>query len=149
GARPGTLGQFDLVIASDAGAKLSSHHDSFSGGLVRTAIRASDILMDRVWQLEREIFSATPGFLFSPIHQVVDEEEDPTALPEVIQRQVIGIRTDLDRFSPTEIRSLVEHGYCVARHACRSRPDLFGDRIPSGPPWDPLPTPPRRSTIPP
>jgi predicted acylesterase/phospholipase RssA len=147
--RPGTPGQFDLVIASDAGAKLSSQLDAFSGGLVRTAMRASDILMDRVWQLEREIFSATPGFLFTSVHQVVEEEQDPTALPDVMQRQVIGIRTDLDRFSPTEIRSLVQHGYSVTRQACRSRPDVFGDRIPEEAPWDPLPTPPRRAANPP
>jgi hypothetical protein len=65
-----------------------------------------------------------------------------------MQRQVLGIRTDLDRFTPTEIRSLIEHAYCVARQACRSRPDIF-ERIPEGPPWDPFPAVPRRSANPP
>jgi predicted acylesterase/phospholipase RssA len=138
-------GGVDAVIASDAGAKLSTTHDAFQGGLVRTAMRASDILMDRVWQLEKEIFGATPGFLFAPIHRIIEPDADPHALLPVIQRQVIGIRTDLDRFSPTEIRSLVQHGYCVMRQACRSRPDLFGDQLPDGPPWDPWPEPSPRS----
>lgn len=38
-------GDFDAVIASDAGAKLSTSQQAFQGGLVRTAMRASDILM--------------------------------------------------------------------------------------------------------
>ncbi len=131
---------FDAVIASDAGAKLSAHHDTaFQGGLVRTALRASDILMDRVWQLEKEIFGATRGFLFASIHRIVEPDDDPHALLPVVQRQVIGIRTDLDRFSNVEIRNLVQHGYCVTRQICRRRPDLFGDKLPDGPPWDPCP----------
>ena len=31
--------EFDAVLVSDAGAKLATHHDSHTGGLVRTAIR--------------------------------------------------------------------------------------------------------------
>jgi hypothetical protein len=134
---------------SDAGAKLATHHNSHSGGLVRTALRSSDILMDRVWQLEKEIFGATPGFLFAPIHQIVELEQDPHALEPVIQRQVIGIRTDLDGFSPAEIRTLVQHGYCVTRQACQSHPGLFGDALPAGKPWDPCPPSNPPPTLPP
>jgi hypothetical protein len=108
------------------------------GGLIRTAMRSSDILMDRVWQLEKEIVGAAPGFLFVPIAQVVELSEDPHAPAPVVQRQVTTVRTDLDRFNEVEIRSLAMHGYCVARRACRLRSDLFGD-LPDGPPWDPLP----------
>ena len=36
----------------------------------------SDILMDRVWQLEKEIFGATPGFLFASIHRIVEPDDD-------------------------------------------------------------------------
>ncbi|WP_165251418.1 patatin-like phospholipase family protein [Paludisphaera soli] len=139
-----SVSEFDVVIASDAGAKLSITRDAFSGGLIQTAMRASDILMDRVWQLEKEIFGAAAGFLFTPIYRLVEPEEDPTAPLPVIQRQIVGMRTDLDRFSSTEIRSLVRHGYCVARQACRSRPDVFGDVLPDGPPWDPMPEKPRK-----
>jgi hypothetical protein len=149
GRSSGPLSRFDAVLVSDAGAKLATHHNTFSGGIVRTAVRASDILMDRVWQLEKEIFGATPQFLFVPIHRVVELEEDPHALQPVVQRQVIGIRTDLDRFSPTEIRTLVQHGYEVMRQVCRSHPELFGQSLPTGEPWDPLPTPKPTVSIPP
>jgi hypothetical protein len=56
-----------------------------------------------------------------------------------IQRQAANIRTDLDRFSLPEISSLVRHGYCVGRKACRARPDLFGEELPDNGPWDPIP----------
>jgi hypothetical protein len=49
------------------------------------------------------------------------------------------VRTDLDYFSDLEIRSLVQHGYCVARKVCRARPDLFGKELPKDHPWDPIP----------
>ena len=64
--------------------------------------------------------------MFAPITDVVEPAEDPTALHPEIQRQAANIRTDLDRFSPLEISSLVRHGYCVGRKACRAHPDLFG-----------------------
>jgi hypothetical protein len=94
--------------------------------------------MDRVWQLEKETFRDTPGFVFVPITQVVDPAEDPTAMHPEIQRQAAQIRTDIDRFSPLEISSLVRHGYCVGRKACRGRRDLFGTELPDAPPWDPV-----------
>src|SRR5262249_1674664 len=64
---------------------------------------------------------------------------DPTALHPEIQRQIAGIRTDLDRFSDLEVSGLVRHGYSVARKACRAHPEVFGDGFPNGPPWDPVP----------
>jgi len=56
-----------------------------------------------------------------------------------LQRRLPNIRTDLDRFSPLEISSLVRHGYCVGRKVCRTRPDLFGCELPATAPWDPYP----------
>src|SRR5262249_37166955 len=38
-----------------------------------------------------------------------------------------------------EISTLVRHGYCVGRKACRARPDLFGAELPGNAPWDPVP----------
>jgi hypothetical protein len=108
--------------------------------VIRTALRASDILMDRVWQLEKETFRDTRGFAFAPITDVVEEFEDSTALHPEIQRQVAKLRTDLDRCTPLEISSLVKHGYCVGRKACRARPEFFGMVSPDNPPWDPMPT---------
>ena len=101
-------------------------------------MRASDILMDRVGQLENETFKDTPGFVFARITEAVEFSQDPTALHPEIQRQLPSIRTDFDRFSDLEISSLLRHGYCVARKACRAKPDLFGTHLPDNPPWDPI-----------
>ena len=102
-------------------------------------MRSSDILMDRVWQLENETFCDTAGFLFARSTDIVSPLDDPTALHTEIQRRVPSIRTDFDRFSPLEISSLIRHGYCVGRKACRAKPDLFGADLPVNPPWDPIP----------
>jgi predicted acylesterase/phospholipase RssA len=129
----------DGVLVSDVGKPFEVQAARHAGGLIRTALRASDILMDRVWQLETETFAGTPGFVFAPITEAVEPDDDPTALHAEVQRQVAGIRTDFDRFSDLEVSSLVRHGYCVARKACRARPDLFGADLPADPPWDPTP----------
>ncbi len=128
---------FDAVLVSDAGKQFKIRNAS-AGGLIATSMRATDIVMDRVWQLETDTFSGTPGFVFAPISSVIEQAEDPTAAHPEVQRMAAGIRTDLDRFSPLEISALVRHGYCVGRSACRSHSDLFGATIPTGPPWDPL-----------
>ena len=129
----------DGVLVSDVGKPIEVQGHRRAGGVIRTALRASDILMDRVWQLEKETFHDAPGFVFAPITDVIEAGEDPTALHPEIQRQTANIRTDLDRFSQLEISSLIRHGYCVARKACRAHPDLFGSDLPASPPWDPVP----------
>ena len=130
----------DGVLISDVGKPIAIQSQlQKAGGLIRTGIRSSDILMDRVWQLETETFKATPNFVFARIVDIVEPEEDPTALHPEVQRQLPSIRTDLDRFSLLEISTLVRHGYCVARKVCRTRPDLFGEQLPTNAPWDPCP----------
>ncbi len=131
----------DGVLVSDVGKPIEVLSSQRTGGLIRTALRATDILMDRVWQLEIETFLHARGFVFAPITDVVEPAEDPTALHPEIQRQVARIRTDLDRFSPLEISSLIRHGYCVARKACRAHPERFGADQPANAPWDPVPAP--------
>ncbi len=73
-------------------------------------------------------FEDTPGFVFAPITEVVEPAEDPTCVHPEIQRQVVNIRTDFDRFSNLEISSLVRHGYCVGRKACRAHPEPVWSR---------------------
>jgi predicted acylesterase/phospholipase RssA len=132
----------DGLLVSDVGKPIQVESKRRAGGMIRTALRASDILMDRVWQLEKETFHDTHGLVFAPITDVVEPAEDPTALHPEIQVQTANIRTDLDRFTPLEITSLVKHGYGVARKSCRGRPDLFGKDLPGNSPWDPLPSSP-------
>lgn len=129
----------DGVIVSDVGKRFEVEENQRTGGVIRTMLRATDILMDRVWQLESETFEGVGGFVFAQISEVVEPSEDATALHPEIQRSASNIRTDLDVFSPLEVSSLVRHGYCVARKMCRQRPDLFGADLPGGPPWDPIP----------
>jgi predicted acylesterase/phospholipase RssA len=128
----------DGVLVSDVGKPIEVLSGQGAGGLIRTALRATDILMDRVWQLEIETFCDARGFVFAPITDVVEPVDDPTALHPEIQRQVARIRTDLDRFSPLEISTLIRHGYCVGRKACRAHPERFGNDLPGNAPWDPL-----------
>jgi predicted acylesterase/phospholipase RssA len=126
------------IIVSDAGKKITSVAGNQGSGLIQTAIRSSEILMNRVWQLERETFDDTPGFFFASINDVVSPSRDRYALHPEVQQQVNGVRTDLDYFNDLEIRSLAQHGYCVARNTCRSSPESFGNDLPDGPPWDPI-----------
>jgi predicted acylesterase/phospholipase RssA len=128
----------DGVLVSDVGKRIVVQGTQ-RGGLIRAALRSSDILMDRVWQLESENFQETFGFVFARVTDVVGPHEDSTALHSEVQRQVANIRTDLDAFSPLETSCLIRHGYCMGRKACRSRADLFGSEFPTNPPWDPVP----------
>lgn len=120
---------WDCVLVSDAGRPFEIQSGLRFGGMIRTALRASDILMDRVWQLETETFRDTTGFAFARITDVVDPAEDPNALHPEVQRQLPNIRTDLDRFSDTEISNLMQHGYCVGRKTCQARPDVFSTEL--------------------
>jgi predicted acylesterase/phospholipase RssA len=127
----------DGVLVSDVGRRIVVQ-SAARGGLIRAALRSTDILMDRVGQLENENFQDSFGFVFARISEVAAPHEDPTALHPEVQRQASNIRTDLDAFSDLEISALVRHGYCIARKACRSRADLFGSELPNTPPWDPV-----------
>ncbi len=95
--------EFDGILVSDAGGKFKATRDVRRGGLVSTALRSSDILMDRVWQLELEASANTSGVIYLPISEVVGKAQDRWALDPEIQRQAAQIRTDLDRFTNLEI----------------------------------------------
>ena len=137
----------DGVLVSDVGQRIQVQSTQ-GGGLIRAALRATDILMDRVWQLESENFQDSFGYVFARITDVVGRHEDATALHPEVQRQAANIRTDLDAFSPLEMSCLIRHGYCIGRQACRSRADLFGASLPENPPWDPIPPASISQTIP-
>jgi predicted acylesterase/phospholipase RssA len=128
----------DLILVSDVGKSFRVVRPK-PLGMIGRALRATDILWDRVGRLEKQKFDPDRRFLFVPSLTVVDLKDDPTAIHPVVQSEVANIRTDLDRFSDLEIRALVQHGYCVARKQCRSRPEVFGSDLPSSPPWDPVP----------
>ncbi|MFC1597726.1 patatin-like phospholipase family protein [Planctomycetota bacterium] len=130
--------EFDQILVSDAGKPFQVLSDA-SLGLIGQSMRATDILWDRVSQLEREHFGKQGEFAFLPIIETVDPSEDPTALHPVVQAEVQSIRTDLDRFSAQEVNALAQHGYEVARKVCRKNRTLGDAEIPDAPPWAPIP----------
>jgi predicted acylesterase/phospholipase RssA len=129
---------FDKILVSDAGKPFQVLTNA-PLGLIGQSARATDILWDRVGQLERENFKCRPEFLFIPITGVVPLADDPTSLHPVVQAEVQSIRTDLDSFSAIEINALARHGYEVARNVYRRHLSSEGSQIPAGPPWGPLP----------
>lgn len=136
--RSGSLG-VDGILVSNAGAAFKVRAEGGrAGGLLSTAMRSTDILMDRVNQLELESFLGTAGTAFFPITAVVQQSQDPYAPHPEIQHHAALIRTDMDAFSDLEVSALVQHGYCVARQTCRDQALLPSSEIPTGPPWNPL-----------
>ena len=129
---------YDRVIVSDAGKPFQILGNA-PLGFIAQSIRATDILWDRVWQLERENFGDQNGFTFMPVTHLVDPHEDPSAIHPVVQAEVSSIRTDLDRFSDLEVNALVTHGYEVARSIHRRITDKALKPVHEGPPWEPAP----------
>jgi predicted acylesterase/phospholipase RssA len=130
--------EFDQVLVSDAGKPFQVLSNG-ALGLVGQSVRASDILWDRVGQLERENLGSQLGFVFIPITATVDRESDPTALHPVVQAEIQSIRTDIDRFTPTEINALTMHGYEVARKVYRDHFGTANGPVSDTPPWAPIP----------
>jgi predicted acylesterase/phospholipase RssA len=128
----------ERILVSDAGKPFQILGRS-TIGFVAQSIRATDILWDRVWQLERENFGDQNGFFFAPITRVVDPTEDPHAMHPAIQRVVSSLRTDLDRFSDLEVAALVRHGYEVTRATHRHLADRSDVPVHTAPAWDPVP----------
>ncbi len=128
---------FESILVSDAGGKFKVASDGRAGGLVKTALRSTDILMDRVWQLELDAFANTSGMIACPIKSVVTASQDPFAVHPEMQRLAMRIRTDMDRFSDLEVTTLIQHGYCVARQSCRDANVQAIENMPQGPPWVP------------
>lgn len=133
-----TQQKLDCVLVSDAGATFRVRGEGPAEGLLRTALRSSMILMDRVNQLEFESFIDEPGVRFIPITEHVKLEHDASAPHSEVQHHAALIRTDMDRFSDLEISALTQHGYCVARQVCRHDETISCHEIPEGVPWNPL-----------
>jgi len=131
--------RFDQVLVSDAGKPFQILSDA-ALGVIGQSVRATDILWDRVWQLERENFGSKDGFLFLPMSTIVDQAADATVLNPVVQAEVQSIRTDLDQFSDQEINALTQHGYEVARQLCRQNHVLGDVEFPDAAPWAPVPS---------
>jgi hypothetical protein len=115
---------FDGVIVSDAGAPFKVEYKKDFGGLVRLLMRAPEVLMRRVADLEDEVTGNGVLDFGAPSIQVpliriaitkcIDYRPGLALLPG-LQPHLAEMRTDFDGFTTSEIRSLVIHGYAVAR----------------------------------
>ncbi|MGE7472126.1 patatin-like phospholipase family protein [Bosea sp. NPDC003192] len=104
----------DTVVVSDAGGAFNaSLRNDFSGVFARN-VRATDVLMRRTSKatlLRMREMRNKRRVLYVPIGQTSTRSQ---ALVTT-QTRLQNIRTDLDRFSDTEIALLVDHGRDVTR----------------------------------
>ena len=97
-----------------------------SSGLVRTGMRAADLMMFRIRQfslLRSNLLSDTASFApdlhtrWIGIAKAVDPATIATSAPLGIQARLQRIRTDLDSFSNVEVQELLRHGYSATAEA--------------------------------
>jgi predicted acylesterase/phospholipase RssA/tetratricopeptide (TPR) repeat protein len=135
-----------FIVISDAQGVFDWRLQHSFGFIAQRTVRASDILMKRVSDLEYEMVktgftSRRSGLIHCRIHDQISESDDPTAIDEGLQRAIRMIRTDLDRFSQQEIQLLVRHGYTTARKAWKSalqREPKLDAPLPVNEPWNPV-----------
>jgi predicted acylesterase/phospholipase RssA len=113
-----TVQELDLFISSDAQGNFDSVLDTRFTFIVGRNVRASDLLMRRVSSMQIQRLTApsqSPPFVRVGIKMEIDNPGDPTLLPPESQRSLPNTRTDLDKFTTTEITALISHGYNCAR----------------------------------
>jgi hypothetical protein len=115
--RGGSGVRFESVVVSDAEGLFDWETQS-AFGLLAGPVRASELLMKRVSELEYanvpRSWRDSGKFLQCRIREVVNYDID-----KGFQRAIAGVRTDLDRFAGNEIAALIRHGYEVGRDALR------------------------------
>jgi len=127
----------EQVLVSDASGAFDWLIESETLGYWKTALRSSEVFMKRLADLECELAGGdSEQFKFLRISDVAENG----VLPETVQEQIKHIRTDLDRFSVSEIRAVVMHGYEVAARATEGWTDVPASKMV---PWDPFPEVPR------
>ena len=109
------------LIVSDAGGAFNDRWFTKMTGLVGTALRAADILMKRIHEMERERIDrrgepelASPALVRLDIADICPVSASDGGMPEAAQMHMKYIRTDLDRFSRSEREALVSHGYAIS-----------------------------------
>jgi predicted acylesterase/phospholipase RssA len=115
-----------IIIISDAEGNFDSDFDTKYAYPVNRNVRASDLLMKRVSNLQLEDIEGKLkrtdreeeiSFVRIKIRDSVRDLDDGTVLEPEAQRALINVRTDLDHFTPSEITALIAHGYSKAREA--------------------------------
>ena len=127
--------ELEQVLVSDASGAFDWLVETETLGYWKTALRSSEVFMKRLADLEWELAGGdrSDQFKFLRISDVAENG----ALPENVQDQIKHIRTDLDRFSISEIRALVVHGYEIAARATENWTDVPATKMVA---WDPFPS---------
>jgi hypothetical protein len=133
GLKHGAPDPLDRMYASDAGRSFVPQKET-EFGILRTALRAVDIFMFRIRELDLAEASRVQSALLISIS---DNINIPGASSKPVQSQLENIRTDLDKFSEVEIEELIRQGYYLTAKALASE---RGDSMPAAiPEWD-IPT---------
>lgn len=150
---------FDAIIVSDAGGTLEWETSRNYSSIMGRSMRTASILMQRVEDLEYEIHGlprdlngcgsqadndSLANYVVVPIDAEIPDGHDPEGIHLNLQRAARRVRTDLDYFSPLEVRHLVRHGYSMARfqlHHAKSPQANVPGKILKSQPWNPFPPP--------
>jgi S1-C subfamily serine protease/predicted acylesterase/phospholipase RssA len=141
--------EFDRIFLSDAGTAFDSKLNEPFSFILSLSIRASNLLMMRVGNLEYlGLKKLTPTDTKVAVCKIQDKIEAADekknikhSLGIVTQRALQGIRTDLNTFNPWEINVLTQHGYATARKAyIKGKFSSEDSQIMTTPPWMPKST---------
>jgi len=117
--------EVETLVISDASASFDWNTASAFSFVVSRTVRATDILMKRVSELELRSVrlpseTVERKVVWLSIHDTAAPAEDGDTLHPDLQRRIGKIRTDLDAFSLDEIALLMRHGYEVGKAALSS-----------------------------
>jgi hypothetical protein len=128
---------YQSVIISDAEGNFDSNFRAKYEFVVGRNVRANDLLMKQVSTRRlKDLDASRVSYARVKIGGTIDNLDDSANLTPDLQRTLINIRTDLDRFLPHEITALIAHGYSKARRALLEKKLVSGDAPKFS--WDPL-----------
>lgn len=112
-----------LLIVSNAGGNFDWAIGRRYRFLLTRNVRANNIVMQRAGRLILEMVETVnkndPPLCRINIGQMLETNDEPTALDPEVQRAARNMRTDLNACSENEIEILIRHGYSETRAALR------------------------------
>lgn len=125
------------VIISDAEGNFDSNFSARYSFVVGRNVRANDILMKQVSTRRlKDLDASGVSYARVKIGGAIGNPDECANLTPDLQRALINVRTDLDRFLPHEITALIAHGYNKARRALIDKGMVSDDALKFT--WDPL-----------
>lgn len=123
--------KIDSVLVSNAGGAFDTDNTDYSGlfGLLKTSLRSTDILMDKIATNALHSVSNDKVKIISISESTKNTSDFNLSLKS--QHLLKKMRTDLDRFSSVEVNSLVLHGQNIAKNC-------LGDINENIEPWIPI-----------